>query len=181
MHSDSGPGEQPDTPDFRTDAQLLSAHVDGDRHAFAELVSRHHGRLYRVARRTCRSPRDASEAMQDALLAAHRYAGPFGTTRPSVAGCIGSSERLPRSAPPQQEGLHEHPGRRLVRGAGSHVAGRHRRSGAQRPDATPVEQRAAAVAVDMQGLLGGRYRRAARCRPGHSEEPPRQGRVPGLQ
>lgn len=75
MHSDSGPGEQPDTPDFRTDAQLLSAHVDGDRHAFAELVSRHHGRLYRVARRTCRSPEDASEAMQDALLAAHRYAG----------------------------------------------------------------------------------------------------------
>lgn len=152
MRSHSGSNEQAGTPDVRTDAQLLAAHVGGDRHAFAELVSRHHSRLYRVARRTCRSAEDAGDAMQDALLAAHRYAG---TVRHDAA--IGGW-------------LH----RIVVNACRDQL--RHTRRDSTRiplddsyavPDGTsqidtalvvrtalmqlPVEQRSAVVAVDMQG------------------------------
>lgn len=61
----------------RSDAELLAAHIDGDRYAFAELFGRHHGQLRRLARRTTRSPEDAADALQDAMLAAHRCAGSF--------------------------------------------------------------------------------------------------------
>ncbi|OBJ68142.1 RNA polymerase sigma factor SigM [Mycobacterium sp. 1274756.6] len=61
----------------RSDAELLADHVGGDREAFAELVRRHHGRLHRLARRCSRSPEDAADALQDALLAVHRAAGSF--------------------------------------------------------------------------------------------------------
>lgn len=61
----------------RTDAALLAAHVAGDRYAFAELVGRHHPRLYRLARSTTRCAEDADDALQDALLAAHRGAASF--------------------------------------------------------------------------------------------------------
>lgn len=60
----------------RTDAQLLEAHVAGDRYAFAELFERHRDRLARLARRTC-PPEDAADALQDAMLAAHRGAATF--------------------------------------------------------------------------------------------------------
>jgi RNA polymerase sigma-70 factor (ECF subfamily) len=61
----------------RSDAELLAAHVAGDRYAFEELFGRHQGRLYRLARRTSRSPEDAADAVQDAMLAAHRTAASF--------------------------------------------------------------------------------------------------------
>ncbi|MCI4674025.1 RNA polymerase sigma factor SigM [Candidatus Mycolicibacterium alkanivorans] len=61
----------------RTDADLLAAHVAGDRYAFAELFHRHHGRLYRLARTTTRCAEDADDALQDAMLAAHRGASSF--------------------------------------------------------------------------------------------------------
>ncbi|WP_445167820.1 RNA polymerase sigma factor SigM [Mycolicibacterium sp. Dal123E01] len=61
----------------RSDAELLAAHVAGDRYAFGELVGRHHRQLYRLARRTTYSAEDADDAMQDALLAAHRGAAAF--------------------------------------------------------------------------------------------------------
>ncbi|MFV0493753.1 RNA polymerase sigma factor SigM [Mycobacterium sp.] len=60
-----------------TDADLLAAHVAGDRHAFAELFRRHHRRLHRLARLTSLSPEDADDALQDAMLAAHRAAATF--------------------------------------------------------------------------------------------------------
>ena len=44
--------------------------------AFAELFGRHRDRLARVARRTC-APEDAADALQDAMLAAHRCAPTF--------------------------------------------------------------------------------------------------------
>jgi len=62
--------------DTRSDAELLAAHVAGDRHAFAELFGRHRDRLARLARRTC-APEDAADALQEAMLAAHRGAGAF--------------------------------------------------------------------------------------------------------
>lgn len=60
-----------------TDAELLRAHAAGDHDAFSELVRRHRPRLYRVARRRSLTEEDADDAVQDALLSAHRGAGSF--------------------------------------------------------------------------------------------------------
>ena len=61
----------------RSDAELLAAHVAGDRYAFEELFHRHHRQLHRVARLTSRSAEDAEDALQDAMVSAHRGAGAF--------------------------------------------------------------------------------------------------------
>ena len=61
----------------RSDAELLSAHVSGDRYAFAELFHRHRDQLYRVARRRSHTAEDAHDAVQDAMLSAHRAAPTF--------------------------------------------------------------------------------------------------------
>jgi RNA polymerase sigma-70 factor (ECF subfamily) len=60
-----------------SDAELLRAHVDGDREAFAELVRRHRDRLWAVALRTIGDREEAADAVQDALLSAHRNAARF--------------------------------------------------------------------------------------------------------
>jgi RNA polymerase sigma-70 factor (ECF subfamily) len=60
-----------------TDADLLSAHVAGDQDAFAELVRRHRDRLWAVALRTIGDREEAADAVQDALLSAHRAAARF--------------------------------------------------------------------------------------------------------
>ena len=60
-----------------TDGELLAAHVAGDRYAFEELFNRHHRQLYRLAMMTSRNPDDAADALQDALLYAHRGAASF--------------------------------------------------------------------------------------------------------
>jgi RNA polymerase sigma-70 factor, ECF subfamily len=61
----------------RTDGELLAAHVAGDRYAFGELADRHARLLWTLARRSLDDERDAAEAVQDALLRAHRYAARF--------------------------------------------------------------------------------------------------------
>lgn len=61
----------------RSDAELLAAHVAGDPHAFKALFHRYHRQLYRVAMLTSRSPEDAADSLQDALLSAHRMAPGF--------------------------------------------------------------------------------------------------------
>jgi RNA polymerase sigma-70 factor (ECF subfamily) len=63
--------------DKRSDAELLAAHVAGDPDAFAALFRRHHHRLARVAQLTSRTPEDAADALQDAMLSAHRSASSF--------------------------------------------------------------------------------------------------------
>ena len=65
------------TGDPRTDAELLSAHVEGDPDAFAILVGRHRDRLWAVAMRTTQDPEEASDALQDALISAFRRADSF--------------------------------------------------------------------------------------------------------
>jgi RNA polymerase sigma-70 factor (ECF subfamily) len=60
-----------------SDADLLRAHVDGDRDAFGELVRRHRDRLWAVALRTIGDREEAADAVQDALLSAHRNAARF--------------------------------------------------------------------------------------------------------
>lgn len=61
----------------RSDADLLQAHVAGDPNAFAELFVRHRDRLWAVALRTLTDREEAADALQDALLSAHRAAGRF--------------------------------------------------------------------------------------------------------
>ncbi len=61
----------------RSDAELLAAHVAGDRYAFGELYGRHHRRLRRLARLTIGCPEEAEDALQEAMLSAHRAAGSF--------------------------------------------------------------------------------------------------------
>ncbi len=61
----------------RSDATLLSAHAAGDGRAFEELFRRHHAQLYRLARRSSMTDQDADDAVQDAMLRAHRGAGSF--------------------------------------------------------------------------------------------------------
>ncbi len=68
-----GGTEQPE----RSDAELLAAHVAGDRYAFEELFLRHQRQLYRLARLSSRTGEDAADALQDAMLSAHRSAGSF--------------------------------------------------------------------------------------------------------
>jgi RNA polymerase sigma-70 factor, ECF subfamily len=59
------------------DVDLLRAHVAGDPDAFAELVRRHRDRLWAVALRTLGDREEAADALQDALLSAHRAAARF--------------------------------------------------------------------------------------------------------
>ncbi len=66
-----------DVTSVRTDADLLSAHIAGDRFAFAELFGRHRTQLYRLARRRSQTVEDADDAVQEAMLSAHRGARSF--------------------------------------------------------------------------------------------------------
>ncbi|WP_163512644.1 RNA polymerase sigma factor SigM [Fodinicola acaciae] len=60
-----------------TDAELLRAHADGDRHAFSTLLARHRDRMWAVALRTTTNREDAADALQDACLSAFRSAANF--------------------------------------------------------------------------------------------------------
>lgn len=60
-----------------TDEQLLAAHLGGDPRAFGHLVRRHQNYLWAVARRSSHNAEDASDALQEALLKAHRNAATF--------------------------------------------------------------------------------------------------------
>ncbi|BCN61382.1 RNA polymerase sigma factor SigM [Prescottella equi] len=60
-----------------SDSELLAAHASGDGDAFAELLNRHYDHLWHVARRTSYTAEDAGDALQEALLSAHRTAGSF--------------------------------------------------------------------------------------------------------
>jgi RNA polymerase sigma-70 factor (ECF subfamily) len=139
-------------PAGRSDGELLAAHVAGDRYAFEELFHRHHRQLHRLARLTSRNPEDAADALQDAMLSVHRRAGSFRHDaavsswlyRIVVNACL---DRLRRN--------NTHPVAALDDAA------------CPVPDRTaqvetaivvhralmrlPVEQRAAVIAVDMQG------------------------------
>lgn len=136
----------------RTDAELLAAHVGGDRYAFEELFYRHHRRLYRLARVTSRDPDDAADALQDAMLAAHRTAPRFRHDaavsswlyRIVVNACL---DRLRRNKTHSTTELADdacHVGDPTPRVDTAIMVERALMR-------LPVEQRAAVVAVDMQG------------------------------
>jgi RNA polymerase sigma-70 factor, ECF subfamily len=135
----------------RSDAELLAAHVAGDRHAFAELFSRHQRQLHRLARLSSRTAEDAEDALQDAMLSAHRGAGSFRHDaavsswlhRIVINACLDRLRRAKAQPTVPLEDVYP------VADRTAHV-----------DDAIvvqralmrlPVEQRAAVVAVDMQG------------------------------
>jgi RNA polymerase sigma-70 factor (ECF subfamily) len=66
-----------DADDPRDDEALLRAHTEGDPEAFGELFRRHRDRLWAVALRTSGDREEAADALQDALLSAHRAAARF--------------------------------------------------------------------------------------------------------
>ncbi|WP_072690477.1 RNA polymerase sigma factor SigM [Rhodococcus marinonascens] len=66
-----------ETEDNTSDVDLLAAHVAGDRHAFSTLLGRHYDHLWHVAKRTSYTAEDAADALQEALLSAHRKAATF--------------------------------------------------------------------------------------------------------
>jgi RNA polymerase sigma factor (sigma-70 family) len=147
-----------DGRDAATDVELLRAHVASDRDAFATLFHRHRDRLWAVALRTLGDREEAADALQDALLSAHRAAARFRgdsavTTwmhRIVVNACLDRIRR--RQA---------HPTVPLPDGNGSGTGGVEPAAPAQDHDtalvvraalaALPVEQRTALVLVDVQG------------------------------
>jgi RNA polymerase sigma-70 factor, ECF subfamily len=135
----------------RSDAELLAAHVAGDRDAFGELFGRHRRQLHRLARLTTRTPEDAEDALQDAMLSAHRGAGSFRFDaavsswlhRIVVNACLDRLRRTKCHPTAPLEDVHPVPDRTaqvetalLVQRALLRL---------------PLEQRATIVAVDMQG------------------------------
>ena len=135
----------------RSDAELLSAHIAGDRYAFEELFYRHHRQLYRLAQLTSRNPDDAAEALQDAMLSAHRKAPEFRhhsavsswLYRIVVNACL---DKLRRSKTQSAAALPDDwpVGDPTPRVDTAIVVERALMR-------LPVEQRAAVVAIDMQG------------------------------
>ncbi|BBY33680.1 hypothetical protein MMIN_17410 [Mycolicibacter minnesotensis] len=135
----------------RSDAELLAAHVAGDRYAFAELYGRHHHRLRRLARSATGCAQEAEDALQDAMLSAHRAAGSFRHDaavgswlhRIVLNACL---DRLRRNRPAYVELTVDHPaiGDRTAEVDTALVVRAALRT-------LPAEQRAALLAVDMQG------------------------------
>jgi RNA polymerase sigma-70 factor, ECF subfamily len=140
----------------RTDAELLQAHVDGDPHAFGELFRRHRDRLWAVAVRTLTDREEAADALQDALLSAHRAAARFRgdsavTTwlhRIVVNSCLDRIRR--RKAQPTVPLPEENPhrGAEVPAPAVDHDTVLVVR---QALTQLPVDQRTAIVLVDLQG------------------------------
>jgi RNA polymerase sigma-70 factor (ECF subfamily) len=137
----------------RSDGELLAAHVAGDRYAFEELFHRHHRQLYRLAQISSRTPEDAADALQDAMLSAHRSAPRFRHDasvsswlyRIVVNACL---DRLRRNKSHPTTALEDdayHVGDPTPRVDTALVVERALMR-------LPVEQRAAVVAVDMQGF-----------------------------
>lgn len=135
----------------RSDAELLAAHVAGDRYAFGELFLRHQRQLHRLARLTTRSPEDAEDALQDAMLSAHRGAGSFRHDaavgswlhRIVVNACLDRLRRASAHPTAPLEDIHTVADRTAQVDTAILVQRALMR--------LPVEQRAAVVAVDMQG------------------------------
>ncbi len=162
-------------PDARNDADLLAAHVAGDREAFGILFARHRDRLWAVALRTMGNPNDAADGLQDGLVAAYRRAETFRgdaavTTwlhRVVVNACLDRIRAAKvRRTQPLPDDLDDHGDRGSVEA--SSAAGPAPASGPVDPEEAavaderrravlgalrtlPAEQRAALVLVDMEG------------------------------
>lgn len=142
----------------RSDTELLRAHVDGDPAAFGELFHRHRDRLWAVAVRTLADREEAADALQDALLSAHRAAARFRgdsavTTwlhRIVVNACLDRIRRRKAqpTVPLPEEGSGPARGTELAAPPVDHDTVLVVRQALAQ---LPVDQRAAIVLVDLQG------------------------------
>ena len=140
------------------DRALLAAHLAGDGDAFGRLVAEHRDRLWAVALRTLGDREEAADALQDALLSAYRSAGTFRgeakvTTwlhRVVVNACLDRARRRavrPTVPMPATGGVEEPVDPRDA------VADRETALDVHAAlAALPLDQRAALVLVDLQGL-----------------------------
>ena len=152
--------------DDRSDAELLSAHVNGETEAFGVLFGRHRDRLWAVALRTMGNPDDAADGLQDGMVAAFRRAGSFRgdaavTTwlhRVVVNACL---DRIRAAKVRRAEALPDDLDGRGDRGslptsspadpADRAVEDERRRLVLAALATLPADQRAALVLVDMEG------------------------------
>lgn len=154
-------GEEQRARDDAADRALMARHVDGDPEAFSELFNRHRDRLWAVALRTTGDPEEAADALQDAAVSAFRAAAGFrseaavGTWlyRIVVNACV---DRVRRQAarptvryPDEQSAAWQ----RAVRDPSDMAENRELRIVLEDALATlPLDQRAAVIAVDVEGL-----------------------------
>lgn len=156
----NGAADTADTAEV-SDRELLARHVEGDRHAFGEIVRRHRDRLWAVALRTLGDREEAADAVQDALVSAYRSAHTFRgraavTTwlhRITVNACLDRARKAAsrRSAPTDDT---EHLEQLLEPHESAAVPAERQDLHRQLVTALaqlPTEQRAALVLVDMQG------------------------------
>lgn len=147
--------------DDAADRALMARHVDGDPEAFSELFNRHRDRLWAVALRTTGDPEEAADALQDAAVSAFRAAATFrseaavGTWlyRIVINACVDRARRRASrptvSYPDEQSPAWQ----RAVRDPSDMAETRELRIVLEDALASlPLDQRAAIVAVDLQGL-----------------------------
>jgi RNA polymerase sigma-70 factor (ECF subfamily) len=139
-----------------SDAELLAAHVAGDRQAFGDLVARHRDRMWAVALRTMHDPEEANDAVQDAFISAFRAADRFRSEsavttwlhRIVVNACL---DRIRRRQVRLTEPLPEE-GPRQPAVPGDAYADRELAMDIEQALGTlPPDQRAAIVLVDVEG------------------------------
>lgn len=148
-------------PSGPSDTELLHAHVNGDQHAFAALFHRHRNRIWAVALRTIGDREEAADALQDALLSAHRNAARFRgdsavTTwlhRIVVNACLDRiRRRKAHPTVPLPDGSQPADGSAAMPEPAAPVADHDTALVVRAALADlPAEQRAALVLVDMQG------------------------------
>jgi RNA polymerase sigma-70 factor, ECF subfamily len=158
------------------DAELLRTYVAGDDEAFAELVRRHKDRLWAVALRTMRSPEEAADALQDALISASRrarqYRGDAAVVtwlhRIVINACLDRLRRNKlRATQPLPEDLNGEPALVAADDPEREVAlveMRHEVIGALRQ--LNADQRAALVLIDMEGYSVDEAAGILGCAPG---------------
>ncbi|SIR99362.1 RNA polymerase sigma factor SigM [Williamsia sterculiae] len=151
------PGQYPVPRDPRTDEQLLADHVAGDAEAFGIIYLRHRDHLWAVARRTSHSSEDAADALHDALLKAQRMAHGFRADarvsswlhRIVVNSCLDlirrNKVRHTVPLPPQDHTIFADPRDATADVDLGLAIGRVLQT-------LPAEQRAAVIAVDVEGL-----------------------------
>ncbi|AZG47016.1 RNA polymerase sigma factor SigM [Gordonia insulae] len=142
--------------DARSDEDLLRAHVRGDPVAFGTLIERHHTYLWSLACRTSANADDAADALQDALLNAHRMADRFRSDakvtswlhRIVVNACL---DRIRRNRVRVTVPIPEYDVLPLADERDQMAAVDLSMSIGKALDTLPPDQRAAVVAVDLEG------------------------------
>ncbi|MGW5524655.1 RNA polymerase sigma factor SigM [Gordonia sp. NPDC003950] len=150
------PGGARQHSDTRTDEQLLTAHTHGDPTAFTTLITRHQNYLWRIAVRTTGNPHDAADALQEALIAAHRTAAAFrGEAR--VTSWLhrivvnASLDRMRRNASQRTISLSEPDNYPLAGSADEYGRVELTLAIEEALDQLPANQRAAVIAIDIEG------------------------------